>query len=60
MGAFALGGLPALLGAQLQTGFWRRQPRVATFVLKRAMPLLAAAVLIYRTVGVSAGQPSCH
>lgn len=60
MGAFALGGLPALLGAQLQTGLWRRQPRLATFVLKRAVPLVAAAVLLYRAVGVGAGQPSCH
>jgi sulfite exporter TauE/SafE len=60
MGAFALGGLPALLGAQLQTGLWQRRPRVATFVLKRAVPLVAAAVLIYRTVGVTAGHPSCH
>lgn len=60
MGAFALGGLPALLGAQLQTGLWQRQPRLATFVLKRAVPLVAAAVLLYRAVGVGAGQPSCH
>ncbi len=60
MGAFALGGLPALLGAQLQTGLWQRQLRLATFVLKRAVPLVAAAVLLYRAVGVGAGQPSCH
>lgn len=60
LGAFALGGLPALLGAQLQTGLWQRQPRMAAFVLKRAVPLAAAAVLIYRAVGVSTGHPSCH
>jgi sulfite exporter TauE/SafE len=60
MGAFALGGLPALLGAQLQTGLWQRQPRVATFVLKRAVPLVAAAVLLYRAVGAGTGQPACH
>jgi hypothetical protein len=60
MGAFALGGLPALLGAQVQTGLWQRQPRLATFVLKRAVPLVAAAVLLYRAVGVGAGQASCH
>ncbi len=60
MGAFALGGLPALLGAQLQTGLWNRQPRLAAFVLKRAVPLVAAGLLIYRAVAVSAGQPSCH
>lgn len=60
MGAFALGGVAALLGAQLQAGLWREQPRVAAFVLKRAMPLLAAAVLVYRAVGAGSGQPSCH
>ncbi|QRO02838.1 sulfite exporter TauE/SafE family protein [Archangium violaceum] len=60
LGAFALGGLPALLGAQLQTGLWQRQPRVAAFVLKRAVPLVAAAVLIYRAVGDTARHMSCH
>ncbi|WNG38900.1 sulfite exporter TauE/SafE family protein [Archangium violaceum] len=60
MGAFALGGLPALLGAQLQTGLWQRKPHMAEFALKRAVPLVAAAVLIYRAVGVSTGHPSCH
>ncbi len=61
MGAFALGGMPALLGTQLQAGLWRNtQPGLATFVLKRAMPLVAAAVLIYRAVGAASGQPSCH
>jgi uncharacterized protein len=60
MGAFALGGLPALLGTQLQTGLWSRQPRLAAFVLKRAVPLVAAALLIYRAVGTSSDQTSCH
>ncbi|XXF79909.1 sulfite exporter TauE/SafE family protein [Myxococcaceae bacterium GXIMD 01537] len=61
LGAFALGGLPALLGAQLQAGLWKRQPRLAAFVLQRAVPLVAAAVLIYRALGVSpSGPPSCH
>ena len=60
MGAFALGGMPALLGSQLQAGLWRKQPGLATFVLKRAMPLVAAAVLIYRAGGAASGQPACH
>ncbi|MCE9667627.1 sulfite exporter TauE/SafE family protein [Myxococcus stipitatus] len=57
MGAFALGGLPALLGAQLQASLWRGRPRLFSFVFQRAVPLAAAAVLVYRAVG---GQPSCH
>lgn len=57
MGAFALGGLPALLGAQLQVGLWSKRPRLSHFLLKRAMPLAAAAVLVVRAVNTSA---SCH
>lgn len=60
LGAFALGGLPALLGAQLQAGLWRSRPKVASFVLQRAVPLVAAAVLIYRAVGSATGCPRCH
>lgn len=60
LGAFALGGLPALLGAQLQAGLWKNRPRAASFLLQRAVPLLAAAVLIYRAVGSASGRPSCH
>jgi sulfite exporter TauE/SafE len=60
LGAFALGGLPALLGAQLQAGLWRNRPRIASFLLQRAMPLAAAAVLVYRAVGSAGGQPGCH
>jgi hypothetical protein len=60
LGAFALGGLPALLGAQLHAGLWRHRPGVAAFVLQRAMPLAAAALLIYRAVSTSSGRPSCH
>ncbi|MBZ4416924.1 sulfite exporter TauE/SafE family protein [Myxococcus sp. RHSTA-1-4] len=60
LGAFALGGLPALLGAQLQVGLWKHRPRAVSFLLQRAVPLAAAAILIYRAVGSSGGQPSCH
>jgi hypothetical protein len=59
LGAFALGGLPALLGAQLQTGLWRHRPRIATFLLQRALPLTAAALLVYRALGTPE-KPSCH
>ncbi|MFY1829714.1 sulfite exporter TauE/SafE family protein [Myxococcus fulvus] len=57
MGAFALGGLPALLGAQLQSSLWSRRPRLSDFLLRRAMPLIAAAVLVIRAVDTS---PHCH
>ncbi|MCP3162515.1 sulfite exporter TauE/SafE family protein [Myxococcus sp. QH3KD-4-1] len=57
MGAFALGGLPALLGAQLQAGLWSKRPWLAEFLLRRAMPLVAAAVLVFRAVDTS---PHCH
>ncbi len=60
LGAFALGGLPALLGAQLQAGLWKRRPGMAAFLLQRAVPLVAAAVLIYRAVNTASGRPSCH
>ncbi len=60
LGAFALGGLPALLGAQLQTGLWKHRPKALSFLLQRAVPLLAAALLIYRAVGTGSSQPSCH
>jgi sulfite exporter TauE/SafE len=60
LGAFALGGLPALLGAQLQAGLWKHRPRAVSFLLQRAVPLLAAAVLIYRALGTAGDAPRCH
>jgi len=61
LSAFALGGLPALLGAQLQLGLWRKRTGFAAFMLQRAVPLVAAAVLVYRAIGTGTGQhPHCH
>jgi sulfite exporter TauE/SafE len=60
LGSFAMGGLPALLGAQLQAGLWKQRPKAVSFLLQRAVPLVAAAVLIYRAVGTGNGAPSCH
>lgn len=60
LAAFALGGLPALLGAQLQAALWKDRPKQLSFVLQRAVPLAAAAVLIYRAVGTASGGPGCH
>jgi uncharacterized protein len=59
LGGFALGGVPALLAVQLQLGRFSSRPRLAAFVLQRALPLLAAAVLVYRAVGDAAGA-RCH
>jgi hypothetical protein len=59
LGAFAVGGLPALLGSQLQLGLWGRKAPFADFMLRRAVPLMAAALLVYRAVG-TAGPGQCH
>ncbi|WP_426754027.1 sulfite exporter TauE/SafE family protein [Myxococcus sp. Y35] len=60
LAAFALGGLPALLGAQLQAALWKHRPKWMSLLLQRAVPLAAAAVLIYRAVNVNSGAASCH
>ncbi len=57
MGAFALGGVPALLLAQTQLHALLRFPKLAG-VLRVAVPLAAAAVLIVRAV--TAEAPRCH
>lgn len=57
LGAFAVGGLPALLAAQ--AGLWRQRPRRVELLLQRGVPLLAAAVLVYRALEVGAGR-ACH
>jgi sulfite exporter TauE/SafE len=54
MGAFALGATPALALVQAHAPALRRHPRVALWV-QRAVPLLAAAVLIWRAVNAGAG-----
>lgn len=60
MGAFALGGAPALFGAQVGARWTMRWPRAAA-VLRRAVPLLAAGVLVWRAVTASPGAPAaCH
>lgn len=58
MGAFALGGLPALLAAQLGAGRLQGAHPVVQFTLKRVVPLAAAVVLVFRAV--TAGSPRCH
>lgn len=61
-GSFALGGVPALVLAQAQTSWLHRLPKGAEFVLRRVVPVAAAAALIFRalaTHGADAGA-SCH
>ncbi len=63
-GAFALAGFPALLAAQVGSGLWRsaKRPAVLDFALRRAVPLGAAVILVYRAVmaQVESGPPACH
>lgn len=59
MVAFSLGALPALLLVQLGTP--RLLPaRAAGPVVRRAVPLLAAAVVAWRAASSGGGPPHCH
>ncbi len=57
LGAFAFGAVPALFAAQLQVGLFDRLPSRAQFVMRRVVPLAAAAVMVWR--GLSTPN-SCH
>ena len=60
LGAFSFGAIPALLAAQLQSALWsRRRSPALDLVLRRGVPLAAAAVLVVRTLA-SANAPRCH
>lgn len=62
MGGFALGGVPALMGAQAGVGarWGARWPRVAV-ALRRGVPLVAALTLIWRALNATSGAPpACH
>jgi sulfite exporter TauE/SafE len=59
MGAFALGGLPALAGVQLQLGLWPQDSRVAA-VVRRAVPVAAAGVLVWRALATGSADHHCH
>src|SRR5262249_22530689 len=64
LGAFALGGAPALLGTQLAvrvraaTGPCARLRR-HPLALQKALPLIAAAVIAFRAIQVARGH-ACH
>jgi len=60
--AFSLGAIPALAFVQANLARLQRHPR-AHALARRAVPLAAAAVLIWRTVAAGsggAGPPHCH
>lgn len=60
MGGFALGGAPALFGAQVGAKWTMRWPR-ASLLLRRGVPLVAAAVLVWRAVhAMNGAPPACH
>lgn len=60
MGSFALGGIPALAAVQTQWAWMSRWPRAERY-LRRGVPLLAAAFLVWRAVNAAAGpSASCH
>lgn len=62
MGLFGVGSIPGLAAAQAGTAWSGRYPRVE-LVLRRGVPLLAAAVLVFRALAIpaaGAGPPTCH
>ena len=59
MGGFALGAVPALAAAQLSAAWMRRLPPLPAAIAERALPLVAAGVLVYRAVATATHQ-SCH
>jgi uncharacterized protein len=61
MAAFAIGATPALAFVQAHAPLLDRFPRAAGW-LRRAVPLLAAAALVWRAVhaGSDTAPPACH
>jgi hypothetical protein len=59
MGAFSLGAVPVLGAVQLGARSFDRWP-TASMVLRRAVPLVAAAVLIARALLARDQTPDCH
>jgi sulfite exporter TauE/SafE len=57
-GGFAVGGIPALLLAQLQTNWIRRLPSGSEFLIRRVVPLAAALVVAVRALSTT-GCPLC-
>lgn len=62
LGLFGVGSLPGLAAAQAGTAWTGRFPR-AELVLRRAVPLVAAGVLVWRALmapAAGAAAPPCH
>jgi len=59
-GGFVLGSAPWLAAAQFQTAWMRRLPRGSEFVLRRAVPLAAAAALAWRAIALPAAGTCAH
>lgn len=57
-GGFAMGGAPALLLAQFQTGWMQRLPKGSEFVLRRVVPMVAAVAIAIRASSTH-GCPLC-
>lgn len=58
MASFAIGAVPALVAVQSGTRWTARWPTLE-WALRKAVPLFAAAVLIWRAVQAARG-PDCH
>ena len=59
MGGFALGAIPALVAAQLSRAWLEKLPRLPAALIQRGVPLVAAAVLVYRAT-MTATHHACH
>ena len=59
MGAFSLGAIPALALVQAQGHRLANYPR-ARAIARHVVPLLAAGVVVWRTVGAASTGHSCH
>lgn len=59
MVAFALGAIPSLVAVQSGLGALERWP-TAALVLRRAVPLVAAAILVARALMARNAGPECH
>lgn len=59
-GGFALGGVPALMLAQLQADWLHRLPKGSVFVVRRVLPLAAAVLLVWRALQVQATGSCCE
>ncbi|MCA2976971.1 MAG: sulfite exporter TauE/SafE family protein [Myxococcaceae bacterium] len=59
MGAFALGAVPALASTQAGAGLGARWPTLS-WAMRRAVPLFAAGVLVYRAVLATTLGPACR